>query len=479
MLQKQIPTALTYDDVLIVPKHSTLMSRNEAITKTRLTKKININIPIVGANMDTVTESKMAIALARLGGIGILHRFMTIEENIKEIKKTKRAQSFIIPDPYTVNPETTIKEARYYVEHHSVAGLLVANGDKKLLGVLSRRDFWFNDNQNIKVKDIMTPREKLIVGYGKITFQETKDLLIKHKVEKLPLVDSENRIIGLITGEDIRNIIKYPLASLDLNGKLMVGASVGVHGDYLERAQELSKAGADVIVIDIAHGHSDFMLKAIASIRACCGDIQLIAGNIATGQAAKELCEAGVDAIKIGVGPGSICVTRLISGCGVPQLTAIINASRVAQKYGVPIIADGGIKKSGDLVKAIGAGADSVMVGGLLAGTEESPGVIMQRNDKKYKICRGSASFSMAMRRKTINQEQKNLDEVVPEGIESIVPFRGMVTDIIKQLVGGLKSGMSYTNSHTIAELQNNAEFIRITPSGQNESGPHDVVALT
>lgn len=479
MLQKQIPLALAYDDVLLVPKHSTLMSRSEAITKTRLTKKINLNIPIVSANMDTVTESKMAIAMARLGGIGILHRFMTIEENVKEINSVKRAQNFIISDPYTVGPDKTIGEARYYVESYGVAGLLVVDNDHKLLGVLSRRDFWFNDNQELKVKEIMTPREKLVVGRGDTTFKEAKTLLLKHKVEKLPLVNENNGVIGLITAKDIRNVIQYPLASLGTNGKLLVGASVGVQGDYLERARELVKAGADVLVIDIAHGHSDIMLKAVARIREQCNHTQLIAGNIATAQAAKELCEAGVDAVKVGVGPGSICVTRLVSGCGIPQLTAIINVARAAQKYGVPVIADGGIKKSGDMVKAIGAGADSIMIGGLLAGTEESPGVVMQRDDKKYKVCRGSASFSVAMRRKSINQENKNLNEVVPEGIESIVPFKGAAEDIIKQLVGGLKSGMSYTNSLTVAELQTNAEFIRITPAGQQESGPHDVVALT
>lgn len=479
MIQSQIPTALAYDDVLIVPKHSTLMSRSEAITKTRLTKKLNINIPLVSANMDTVTESKMAITLARLGGIGILHRFMTIEENVEEIRKVKRAQNFIISNPYTISQEVTIKEARYFVENHGVAGLLVVDDDNKLLGVMSRRDFWFNENPDVKVKDIMTPREKLIVGHDRITFQEAKDLLIKHKVEKLPLVDANNRVVGLITGEDIRNSIQYPLASLDANSRLLVGGSVGVHGDYLERAQKLVEAGADVLVIDIAHGDSEIMLKAIKEIRDICGDVQLIAGNIATAKAADELCRAGVDAVKVGVGPGSICVTRLVSGCGVPQFTAVMNVSRVAQQYGVPVIADGGVKKSGDIVKAIGAGADSIMIGGLLAGTEESPGVVMQRNDKKFKICRGSASFSVAMRRKNINQEKKNLGDVVPEGIESIVPFKGLAVDTIVQLVGGLKSGMSYTNSHTITDLQTNAEFVRITPSGQQESGPHDVVALT
>ncbi|HQL52625.1 MAG: IMP dehydrogenase [Patescibacteria group bacterium] len=474
---KIIPYALTYNDVLIVPRRSSFSSRSEANTKTRLTKKININIPIISANMDTVTEAEMAISLARLGGIGIIHRFMSIEENAEMIRRVKRAQSFIIENPYTIDPDKTVNEAKKYAEEVGVTGLIVANKDKKLQGILSRRDFIFaNDNSDtLKVRDIMTPREKLITSHAHTTFEEAQKIFANHKIEKLPLVDKEDRIIGLITVDDIKNIIEYPLANLDAEGQLIVGGAVGVHGDFLERAKALIQAGADVIVIDIAHGHSDHMIEAIKKIREISSEIQIIAGNIATAQAAKDLCEAGADALKVGVGPGTTCITRLVTGCGVPQLTAVMECAKIAKKYNVPIIADGGIQKSGDIVKAIGAGADTVMLGGALAGTEESPGVVMRRGDKKFKVCRGSASFSVTLKRKNINLEKKDLNEVVPEGVESLVPYKGPIIDLISQFIGGLKSGMSYTNSHTIAELQKNTEFVRITNAGAKESGPHDI----
>lgn len=474
-----IPLALTYDDVLIVPRRSTFESRSEANTRTRLTKKLNLNVPIVSANMDTVTGADMAIAMARLGGIGILHRFMSIEDNAEEVKKVKRAQNMIVQDPYTIDPEKTVEEAKEYANSVGVTGLLVANGDRKLKGILSRRDFLFANGEDKQVKDIMTPREKLIVGNAYTTFEEAKKIFSEHKVEKLPLVDEENHVIGLITSDDIKAIIEYPLANRDTDGQLIVGTAVGVHGDYIERAQEMVKAGVDVIVIDIAHGHSDLMFHAIEKLREAVGEIQLIAGNIATAQAAKELCEAGVDAVKVGVGPGSICITRLVTGCGMPQLTAVMEVVKVARQYGVPVIADGGISKSGDIVKALGAGADSVMMGSMFAGTDESPGTIMTKGDKKFKVCRGSASFTQSHTRKRVGLENKNLKEVVPEGVESLVPYKGPVADIVGQLVGGLKSGMSYTNSHTIPELQHNVEFVRISNAGLRESGAHDVQALT
>jgi IMP dehydrogenase len=427
--------------------------------------------------MDTVTEAEMAISLARLGGIGIIHRFMSIEENAEMIRRVKRAQSFIIENPYTIDPDKTVNEAKKYAEEVGVTGLIVANEDKKLQGILSRRDFIFaNDNSDtLKVRDIMTPREKLITSHAHTTFEEAQKIFANHKIEKLPLVDKEDRIIGLITVDDIKNIIEYPLANLDAEGQLIVGGAVGVHGDFLERAKALIQAGADVIVIDIAHGHSDHMIEAIKKIREISSEIQIIAGNIATAQAAKDLCEAGADALKVGVGPGTTCITRLVTGCGVPQLTAVMECAKIAKKYNVPIIADGGIQKSGDIVKAIGAGADTVMLGGALAGTEESPGVVMRRGDKKFKVCRGSASFSVTLKRKNINLEKKDLNEVVPEGVESLVPYKGPIIDLISQFIGGLKSGMSYTNSHTIAELQKNTEFVRITNAGAKESGPHDI----
>ena len=471
---QHIPIALTYDDVLIIPRRSSFKSRDEAVTKTRLTKKVGINIPIISANMDTVTESEMAIALARLGGIGIIHRFMTIEENVEEIKRVKRAQRFIISDPYMIGPQSTIEAAKKFIAECGVSGLLVADSDKKLCGILSSRDFLFINGHRC-VEEIMTPREKLIVGHAHTTFEEAKMTLAKNKIEKLPLVDEQDHILGIITTDDIKHRADYPLANTDDQGRLIVGGAIGVHGDYLERAQELIKAGVDVLVIDIAHGHSDLMINAVAKMREVCGGTQIIAGNIATGEAARELCEAGGDAIKVGIGPGATCITRLVTGCGVPQLSAVMQCAEVAKKYGVPVIADGGIQKSGDIVKAIGAGADSVMIGGMFAGIHESPGVVMSRGDRKYKVCRGSASFAVAQRRQNIKQERKDLDEVVAEGVESLVPYKGPLKELIGQLIGGLKSGMSYTNSHTIAELQNNVEFIRVTNAGWKESGPHDL----
>ncbi len=472
---KEIQLALTYNDVLIVPRRSNLTTRSMADTKTRLTKKITLNIPLISANMDTVSESQMAITMARLGGIGIIHRFMTIEENVEEIKRVKRAQNFIIHDPYVIDPESSIREAKSFIEEKGVSGLLVAGEDRKLLGILSGRDFLYAKDESRPVKEVMTPREKLVTGNIDTTFEQAKEMLQRNKIEKLPLVNTDDIIVGLITSADIQNLFDYPLANIDSHGQLIVGGSIGVRGDYLERAQALIEAGVDVLVIDIAHGHSEIMSEAIRNVREKCGEVQLIAGNIATAEATKDLCEAGVDAVKVGIGPGATCITRLVTGCGVPQLTAVMNCSEVAAKYGVPVIADGGVQTSGDIVKAIGAGADTIMIGGLLAGTAESPGVTMKRGDKRYKIYRGSASFSVSHRRKNLNLEKKDLSEVVPEGVESIIPFKGPAGEIIGQLVGGLKSGMSYTNSITIPELQKNVEFVRITAAGMRESGPHDL----
>lgn len=476
-MENSIPWALTYDDVLIVPKRSSFVSRSEASTRTRLTKKISINVPIVSANMDTVTEAEMAIALARIGGFGFLHRFMSIEENVEQVKRVKRAQNFIVEDPYTIAPNCTVREARKYASEVGVTGLLVANGDHRLRGMLTQRSFMFVDGDEdvLLVQDIMTPKEKMVIASSQTTFEEAKKIFADCKIDKLPLINDDGVITGLITLSDIKHVMQYPLANLDSDGQLLVGGSVGVHGDFIERATALVNAGADALVIDIAHGHSDLMIRAIEQIRAAVGDAQIVAGNIATATAARDLCEAGVDAVKVGVGPGTTCITRLVTGCGMPQLTAVMEVARVAKRYGVPVIADGGVRRSGDIVKAIGAGADTIMSGGMLAGTEESPGVLMKRGDKKFKLCRGSASFSVSHKRKSINLEKKDLSDVVPEGVESLVPYKGPVIDLVSQWVGGLKSGMSYTNSHTIAELQENVSFVRLTAAGQHESGAHDI----
>lgn len=474
-----IALALTYDDVLIVPRRSTFSSRSEASTRSALTRHIDIEMPIIPANMDSVTGADMAIAMARLGGIGLLHRFNTIEENVEEVKKVKRAQNYIVHEPYTILPDQTVAEARAYIEEVGVTGLLVATKEKTLLGVLSRRDFLFATDDSLLISDIMTPREKLVVGKDGTTFEEARALFAAHKVEKLPLVDEEDIIVGLITSDDIKHTIEYPDATRDSQGQLRVGGSVGVHGDFVERAVALVAAGVDVLVIDIAHGHSDLMFSAIARLREAVPSVDLIAGNVATAQAAKDLCDVGIDAIKVGVGPGSHCTTRIVTGCGMPQLTAVMEVAKIAKVYGIPVIADGGIKSSGDIVKAMGAGADTVMLGNMFAGTTESPGIVMTKGTQKFKISRGSASFTQAKRRQEKGQEGKNLSEVVPEGVESIVPFKGPAKDVIHQLIGGLKSGMSYTNSHTIKELQQNVTFVRMTTAGSTESGPHDISQLT
>jgi IMP dehydrogenase len=474
-MKKIIPLALTYDDVLIIPRRSTFTSRKEAVTTTKLTKKINLHIPLVSANMDMVTGEAMAVTLARLGGIGIVHRFMTIEDNAAVIRRVKRAQNLIISDPYTIDPTATVREVKQKVEILGVSGLLIANGDRKLRGVISSRDLVFATHDDQLVQEIMTPFEKLVVAEKGVTFTEAKYIMAQKKIEKLPIINKDGEIEGLVTMSDIQHLGQYPHANVDQHGQLIVGGAVGVQGDYLERAQELVKAGVDVIVVDIAHGHSDLMFRAIEKLREVCGSVELIVGNIATATAAEELCAAGVDAIKVGVGPGTTCITRLVTGCGVPQLTAVMECAEVAKKYNTPVIADGGIQKSGDIVKAIGVGADTVMIGGLFAGTTESPGRVMSRGDKKYKVYRGSASFDVSEKRKNLGLEKKDLQDVVPEGVESVVPFKGPLADIVAQLVGGLRSGMSYTNAHSIAELQEVAEFVQITNAGMRESGAHDI----
>lgn len=473
---KYIPEALTYDDVLIMPKRSTIRSRGFIETKTLVARGLAINIPLVTANMDTVTESDMAIAMARLGGLGVLHRFMTIEENVEEVRLVKRAESFAVENPYGMEPGATVAEARIFMEGRGVSGILVADRERRLLGVVSRRDILFEDDGNKKLEDVMTPRARLVVGTPATTLVAARSILHQHRIEKLPIVDAEDKIISLITAEDIQNQTRYPLAVKDGKGRLLVGASVGVTGDYLERAQALKEAGADILVIDIAHGHSDLMITALGKIREVVGALPLMAGNVATPAAVDDLCNAGADAVKVGVGPGTTCTTRLVTGCGVPQLQAVMSCAEAAAKHGVPIVADGGIQRSGDIVKAIGAGAHCIMSGGLFAGTTESPGEIMISGDKKFKVCRGSSSFAIAQRRKEKLQEKKKLDEVVPEGVESVTPYKGDVRDLVGQLIGGLRSGMSYSNARNIEELRGKADFVKITDAGRRESGTHDLI---
>lgn len=467
----KIKYGLTFDDVLIVPKKSYVNSRNDVKVDTMLTKNIKMNIPLVSANMDTVTEAEMAIKMAKEGGIGIIHRFMSIEDQVSEVVKVKRSESFIIEEPYTFPNDKTVEEAKKFMKESNVGGLLVVNKNGKLAGILSRRDVLFADDKEV-VSEVMTKNHDMVVVNKRISIEEARRILHKHRIEKLPIVDKEWNIKGLITSEDLRKVQEYPNALKDKKGRLIVGAAVGVKPEFLERAEELAKAGADVVVVDIAHGHSKLAIDAIKKIKKKI-DIQVIAGNVATAQGTKDLIDAGADAVKVGVGPGSICITRIVAGAGVPQLTAIMKCAKEAKN--VPIIADGGIRTSGDLTKALAAGASSVMCGNLFAGTDEAPGVTILRNGRKYKISRGMASFGAALGRKEREKQHEGVSDIVPEGVEAIIPYRGSAEEVIHQLIGGLRSGISYCGANNIKELQKNAEFIRITPAGIRESKPHDV----
>jgi len=467
----EIKTALTYDDVLLVPKKSALRSRNDSDTSTRLSRNIKLNTPLVSANMDTVTESRMAIAMALAGGIGIIHRFCDIATQAKEVEKVKRTQNIIIDKPFTVSPENTLKEVKAKIQELNCRSFLVSDEKNNLLGILTHRDLMFTSNDNTLVKNLMTPRTKLITASYDISPQEAKQLLTTHKIEKLPLVDINFQIKGLITATDIAKNYNNKGASKDAKGRLLVGAAIGVREDFMLRAQSLIEAGVDVLVIDIAHGHSDNALDAIRQVKSRWPAIELIGGNIATASAAKDLIVAGVDAVKVGIGPGSICTTRITTGFGVPQLTAILNIAPICQAAGIPMIADGGVKQAADVVKALAAGADTVMIGGQFAGTEEAPGPTLTYKGRQYKISRGMASLTASLSRP---DAKESANQITPEGIEARVPYRGPVQNIINNFIGGLKSGMSYGNARNLNELRANAEFIRITPAGVIESHAHD-----
>ena len=464
-------TGITFDDVLLVPKKSSVNSRKNISVKTRLTKNIVLNNPIVSSNMDTVTESEMAIEMARNGGIGIIHRFNSVEEQVKMVEEVKRAEGLIIPNPYCVKLDASLDEIKSLMKAKKVHSLLVSEGGK-LQGIITSRDIRFYKNGNT-AQEIMTPREKLIVGKPGISFEEARELLDKNRIEKLPLVDSENNIKGLITSKDILNQINRPHASLDTHGRLLVGAAIGVK-DYMVRAESLVAADVDVLVIDIAHGHSDLAINTLKTLKEKF-EVDIIVGNVATSEGTDALIRAGADGVKVGVGPGSICITRIVTGSGVPQLTAVLNCALVAKKFNVPIIADGGIRNSGDITKALAAGASTVMLGSVLAGTDESPGELLTKDGRRVKIIRGMAGYGANMSKRERENVRSEVFDIVPEGVEGMVPYRGSVKDIIKQLVGGLQSGISYCGSTNITEMQNNAEFIRVTGSGKRESGSHDI----
>ena len=467
---------LTFDDVLLVPKYSDITSRTQTNLSTKLSRNISLNIPFVSANMDTVTESSMAVAMARAGGIGIIHRFLTIQEQANEVLKVKRSGSVMIENPYTISLDKSIQDAQEYAEDKEISGLLVVDSDSKLVGIVTERDLLFADLSG-NIRDIMT--KDVVTAKPGVTLDDAKQLLHQHRIEKLPIVDDSGLITGLITSKDITINTDFPNASKDKKGSPLVGAAVGVKGDFLERSESLLDAGVDVLVVDIAHGHSENAISTIKNIKKAFPDCELIAGNIATAQGAEDLIKAGVDAVKVGVGSGSICITRVITGSGVPQLTAVMDCAKVGLDYGVPIISDGGTRTSGDATKALASGASSVMVGSMLGGTDESPGTVLTKNGKRFKVYRGMASLAASIGRKSKETGSfsfdDDLNDYVAEGVEAMVPYKGTVVDILKQLSGGVRSGLSYCGAHTITQMQENAEFIKMSRAGFAESQPHDV----
>ncbi|MEN6482841.1 MAG: IMP dehydrogenase [Anaerolineaceae bacterium] len=470
---------LTFDDVLLVPQYSKIRSRKDVSTTATLVPGIQLNIPIVSANMDTITETRMSIAMAKNGGIGIIHRFMSIETQAEKIKKVKRAESLIVENPITIPATATLENARQKMAEEGVGGLMVVDEHNHLVGIVSRRDVLLAKGDQLAIADFMTPRERLIVADLHVSIETARQKLHDHRIEKLPLVDPQGRIAGLITAQDIIKIQEHPNATKDERGRLRVGAAIGVRMDDFERAAACIDAGADLLVLDIAHGHSEHTSAMVRKLKISYPSIPLIAGNVATAAGVQELADAGADAVKVGVGAGSICITRIVTGFGVPQLTAIMDCAERGHQLNIPIIADGGIRTSGDITKSLAAGASTVMIGSLLAGTDESPGAPIVRQGRHYKVVRGMASLTANVDRLKLDRGEdfgeEDWAEVVPEGVEAIVPYRGAVGDILHQLVGGFRSGLSYAGAQTIEELWEKAEFIRVTAAGKEESGPHDV----
>ena len=466
------PEALTFDDVLLVPDHSEVLPKDVEIS-TNLTRNIRLNIPIISSGMDTVTEARMAIAMAREGGLGIIHKNMSIERQAEEVDKVKRSEHGIIVDPIFLGPENRLQDAHNLMERYRISGVpITENG--KLIGIITNRDLRFETDLTQRISDCMT-REHLITAPVGTSLEDAKKILGKHRIEKLPLIDADGNLKGLITIKDIEKAQKYPNSAKDGKGRLLAAAAVGVGADLMDRLDAMVKAKVDIIVVDTAHGHSKGVLEAIRKIKQSYPAIELIAGNIATSQATTALIEAGVDAVKVGMGPGSICTTRVIAGIGVPQITAIYNCAQAAKPFGVPVIADGGIKYSGDITKAIAAGGNVVMVGSLLAGTEESPGETVIFQGRSFKEYRGMGSLSAMALGSKDRYFQENAEKLVPEGIEGRVPFKGAVADTIYQLLGGLRAGMGYCGVKNIEELMSNTRFIRVTSAGLKESHPHDV----
>ena len=468
-----IGEGITFDDVLLVPQYSEV-TPNMINLSTQLTKNIKLNIPLMSAGMDTVTEHRMAIAMARQGGIGIIHKNMSVEQQAEEVDKVKRSENGVITDPFYLHPDNTLEDANNLMGKFRISGVPITDDDGKLVGIITNRDLKFEEDYKRPIKECMTS-ENLITAPVGITLDEAKKILGKARKEKLPIVDSEFKLKGLITIKDIEKQIKYPLSAHDAQGRLLCGAAVGITANVMERVEALVKAKVDCIVIDSAHGHSKNIITTLQNIKAAYPDLQVIAGNIATGAAAKALCEAGVDAVKVGIGPGSICTTRVVAGIGVPQVTAVMSAYEEAKKYGIPVIADGGIKYSGDIVKAIAAGGNVCMLGSLLAGCDESPGTFELFQGRKYKVYRGMGSIAAMENGSKDRYFQTGAKKLVPEGVEGRVAYKGLVEDTIFQLMGGLRAGMGYCGTHTVEELKENGCFVKISAASLKESHPHDI----
>ncbi|MBR6093760.1 MAG: IMP dehydrogenase [Lachnospiraceae bacterium] len=467
-----VSEGITFDDVLLVPGYSNVIPNQVDLT-TNLTKKIKLNIPMMSAGMDTVTEHRMAIAMARQGGIGIIHKNMSIEAQAEEVDKVKRSENGVITDPFSLTAEHTLADADSLMGKFRISGVPITEG-RKLVGIITNRDLKFETDMTKKIRECMTS-EGLVTAKAGISLEEAKQILAKSRKEKLPIVDDDFNLVGLITIKDIEKTIKYPLSAKDEQGRLLCGAGVGITANVLDRVKELVSAKVDVIVLDSAHGHSENVLRCLRMVREAFPDIQIVAGNIATGEACKALIEAGADAVKVGIGPGSICTTRIVAGIGVPQISAIMDCYEVAKEYGIPVIADGGIKFSGDMTKALAAGAGVCMMGSIFAGCDESPGQFELYQGRKYKVYRGMGSIAAMENGSKDRYFQSDAKKLVPEGVEGRVAYKGTVEDTVFQLIGGIRSGMGYCGAHNIKELQDNGKFVKISAAALRESHPHDI----
>lgn len=477
-----ISLGFSYDDVLLIPQKTGVSSRSLVDTSSFLSKRIKLNIPIVSANMDTVTESQMAITMAMAGGVGIIHRFLTIEEQTAKVDCVKRHDGFILDEPRTLYVNDTLEKVYEFIDRYETTGFVVIDEKRRVVGILSKRDYLFEKNLKTTIGKLMTTRDKLITTGPKTTREKAGEIFRKYKIEKLPILDSKDKLLGEITVKALLNEHKYPLSCRDKRGRLIVGAAVGVKEHDKDRARELVRAGVDVLVIDIAHGHSQSVLGMIKYLKKTFS-VEVIAGNVATPAGVADLAKEGADGVKVGIGAGAVCITRIVAGSGYPQFSAVLECAAEAKKWNLPIIADQSIRAGGDVAKAIGAGAGTVMVGTLLAGTDEAPGNIVTRNGKKYKVTRGMASLGANAARKIKDNpmDEKVLEELkeyVAEGVEALVPYRGKAEEVLNQLVGGLRSGMSYTGANNIAEMQRKARFVQVTSAGVKESGAHDVEVI-